>query len=414
MKLLIANLAKKTAYALISIFQPLVRLECPTFLTLSYPYELLKGWYLVPLGYDLKTMRVEGTPVAFETFRRKDIEINHASRSASGFNTILNFENLKELVSKDQLSVEFQFVKEGKRSLNKKLNLRIDPNLKLTLSGSEAARSEKQLWLKNQLCCPTCHENKNLSINDQRINCSTCGNSYMQTTRGLNLIDADSVQEFHIVPTGNISANDFEPLALSLIEEVRKIGGRVLDCGAGFRKFSDSTVINLEIVDYPSTDILAVGQKLPFRNETFDGILSSAVLEHVSDPFLCAKEIIRVLKPGGKLLCIVPFMQNEHGYPDHYFNMTRSGLLQLFRGQMKVQDQFVPLSGHPIFAVHKLLSIYRENLPIQSRKSFEKLKIREFLDRSELAWLNDKIGKDLPQDKQWEIASTTAVMLNKV
>lgn len=96
----------------------------------------------------------------------------------------------------------------------------------------------------------------------------------------------------------------------------------VLDAGAGYRKLPYENVINLEIYDYPSTDVLATGDQLPFEECVFDAVLSLAVLEHVRDPFANAREIQRVLKPGGKVLAMVPFLQAEHGYPSHYFNAT--------------------------------------------------------------------------------------------
>lgn len=48
------------------------------------------------------------------------------------------------------------------------------------------------------------------------------------------------------------------------------------------------------------------GEALPFADETFDLVYSSNVLEHVDDPEKTLDEALRVLKPGGLLLCVVP------------------------------------------------------------------------------------------------------------
>jgi SAM-dependent methyltransferase len=53
------------------------------------------------------------------------------------------------------------------------------------------------------------------------------------------------------------------------------------------------------------------GEQLPFPNAFFDLILSHEVLEHVQDDRKSMEEIIRTLKPGGRLVLFVP----NRGYP---------------------------------------------------------------------------------------------------
>ena len=49
------------------------------------------------------------------------------------------------------------------------------------------------------------------------------------------------------------------------------------------------------------TPVLGDALNLPFKDETFDAIISSMVLEHVDDPQQFIRESSRVLKAGGKL-----------------------------------------------------------------------------------------------------------------
>lgn len=52
--------------------------------------------------------------------------------------------------------------------------------------------------------------------------------------------------------------------------------------------------------------LVAAAEYLPYRSNYFDTILSSDVLEHVSDDRAASHEMIRVLKLGGRLIVFVP------------------------------------------------------------------------------------------------------------
>jgi 2-polyprenyl-3-methyl-5-hydroxy-6-metoxy-1,4-benzoquinol methylase len=45
---------------------------------------------------------------------------------------------------------------------------------------------------------------------------------------------------------------------------------------------------------------------MEFRDNSFDGILCSSVLEYLADPGACLLELVRVLRPGGMLMVSVP------------------------------------------------------------------------------------------------------------
>ncbi len=57
--------------------------------------------------------------------------------------------------------------------------------------------------------------------------------------------------------------------------------------------------------------VQAAGEALPFPANTFDLILSHEVIEHVQDDRQAVREMVRVLRPGGRLLLFCP----NRGYP---------------------------------------------------------------------------------------------------
>lgn len=55
----------------------------------------------------------------------------------------------------------------------------------------------------------------------------------------------------------------------------------------------------------------AAGEALPFRAATFDLILSHEVIEHVADDHAAVREMVRALRPGGRIVLFCP----NRGYP---------------------------------------------------------------------------------------------------
>lgn len=217
-------------------------------------------------------------------------------------------------------------------------------------------------------------------------------------------------KETGIVDTTAFSSHDYDPDALALIAEFKD--GMVLDCGAGQKPTYHPNVVNFEIVDYTTTDVLGVGEALPFKDGVFDAVISIAVLEHVRDPFTCAAEIARVLKPGGKLLCCVPHLAPLHGYPHHYYNMTAQGLGALFAPHLQIDEQFMRDSALPIFALTWIVQSWSRGLNGRTREQFLSMPLRDLLG-DPVALLEKPWVRQLSSETNFELAATTMLRAHK-
>jgi SAM-dependent methyltransferase len=216
--------------------------------------------------------------------------------------------------------------------------------------------------------------------------------------------------QFAVVDTDNVSCHPYDSIAAPLIAS--HPNGLILDCGAGFRPAYHDNVVNFEIAPYETTDVRGVGERLPFRDNVFDAAFSLSVLEHVTDPFACARELARVLKPGGVLYAVVPFLQPYHGYPHHYYNMTRQGLANLFAGRLEVERQEVTGGGRPVFALAWIIRRWAEGLSGKARREFLDMRVGELLG-DPLAHMNRSFVTELPEDFNFELAATTALIARK-
>jgi len=104
----------------------------------------------------------------------------------------------------------------------------------------------------------------------------------------------------------------------------------IISIGGGPSR-TDDRLINLNIAPFDDVDLVADAHALPFADASIDGLDCAAVLEHLANPHLAVKEMFRVLKPGGKVFAVTPFMQAYHGYPHHYQNFTLTGHELLFK-----------------------------------------------------------------------------------
>ncbi|MDR2119072.1 MAG: class I SAM-dependent methyltransferase [Tannerellaceae bacterium] len=127
-------------------------------------------------------------------------------------------------------------------------------------------------------------------------------------------------------------------LANVMKKYANELNGRLLDFGCGSKPYKHlfshvSEYIGIDVENEGHShhnehvDIYYDGKNLPFKDETFDSILSNEVLEHVPNLDESLVEINRILKPGGKILITVPFVCFEHELPYDFRRFTTNGLI---------------------------------------------------------------------------------------
>lgn len=88
-------------------------------------------------------------------------------------------------------------------------------------------------------------------------------------------------------------------------------------------------------------DLFCDAHDLPFIDGCFDGVVTTAVLEHVMYPERVAAEIGRVLKTGGMLYSELPFMQQVHEGAYDFTRYTLSGHRRLFNHFNEIESGLV-------------------------------------------------------------------------
>jgi SAM-dependent methyltransferase len=131
--------------------------------------------------------------------------------------------------------------------------------------------------------------------------------------------------------------------------------GRMLEIGCGSKTkgllVGDLVTehVGLDHADTPhdksNIDLFGTAYDIPVEGDSFDCVLSTAVLEHLEEPERALREAFRVLKPGGYALVTAPLFWHVHEEPRDFFRYTGFGLEYLFRKAGFQIAELAPLSG---------------------------------------------------------------------
>lgn len=192
------------------------------------------------------------------------------------------------------------------------------------------------------LMCPAC--GGALQKSDQGFVCDRCEAHYEYTESGALDLRFSGIKTYQyefklgtpLLPPegfnfGVLSRNDapevdysnfdvphhLSPELISHFPKAKSEGSLMLDLGCGtaiHRDVCEHAGFEYVGLDYDTigAPIFGDAHSLPFKDESFDFVLSVAVLEHIRFPFVMMKEVNRVLKPNGVFIGSVAFLEPFH------------------------------------------------------------------------------------------------------
>jgi len=113
-------------------------------------------------------------------------------------------------------------------------------------------------------------------------------------------------------------------------------GVQVTELARKFAQDSKVTLICTDIDRCAIVDCYCDAHELPFVDGSFDGVIITAVLEHVCDPYRVVSEIERVTRLSGLLYSEIPFLQQVHEGAYDFTRFTLQGHRRLFRRYEKI------------------------------------------------------------------------------
>jgi len=155
------------------------------------------------------------------------------------------------------------------------------------------------------------------------------------------------------------------------LEDLPKTGLAVLDVGGRLQPYR--SLLGDRLGSYTAIDptfegllnVAAVGEALPFRNEVFDLVVCTQVLNYSTDPFRMIAEIHRVLRPGAALFLSVPAIFPR--YADQRWRFMPAGLEVLLSA---FSSRKIEPEGRSIAGLCRLLNLFVDTVFLDSFKKW--------------------------------------------
>jgi len=139
-------------------------------------------------------------------------------------------------------------------------------------------------------------------------------------------------------------------LTESILKENNLLAGKALEIGATKKSaFLNDRLpdLNYQLMnltkrkfDFSSRIVVGDITNCPqIPDNSFDFISSISVFEHIDKPWLAAREIMRILRPGGVTLHVAPFSYFYHEAPVDFWRYSPAGFAYLFDGMKIIHNE---------------------------------------------------------------------------
>jgi len=99
-----------------------------------------------------------------------------------------------------------------------------------------------------------------------------------------------------------------------------------------FQSFDKWEYYGLDIEPGPNVDLVVRDMEWTnIDSNTYDVVISGQCLEHVEDPFMVVKQMVRVATPHSLFCIIVPWKLGVHKYPIDCWRILPDGMNALFK-----------------------------------------------------------------------------------
>lgn len=253
-----------------------------------------------------------------------------------------------------------------------------------------------------------------LEPSGDQVRCAGCDHRYPMV-RGcpVFLPIGEPVQ---IMPESHLS----HPAPHYFADAIDPADGLALNLGAGGTRARVAHCFELERALFRHTDVVADAGALPFRDGVFAVVSSFNTFEHLPDPATAAREIERVLRPGGRLFLHTAFLQPTHEAPRHFYGATENGVRHWF-ANLEIERCVVSENFNPGFtlgwiAAELLDAIERSQGP-EARQTAAESRLSDWAqiwrDPAMRDGLLARLARALPQAEQATLAAGFELVATK-